>query len=304
MKWTVYGGRERASFGSRILLVSCLFLLCALALANFSKHQNSNFVYAASVADTKTTKQPEPAPLIIPKTMPSIDEDATKNAELSRLITDWVQAQPSSQQWGVAVKGFVGTSINASYGADTSFQSASIYKLYVTYALSKIMPSSQWSATVPGDTRTYNECVVAMMQKSDNPCGDSIGDSLGWSRVNSLARAAGYNHTKLSEVPLMTTPNDTVQFLQDLYTGKNFSSDVRDQIITAMQHSVFRSGIVAGCPDCNVANKTGILNGYNHDVAIIQVEDKDFGLAIFSKDGSVQQIAALTKLIQQHVRNY
>lgn len=71
-----------------------------------------------------------------------------------------------------------------------------------------------------------------------------------------------------------------------------------------MRNSTYRRGIVAGCLDCVVANKTGILNGYQHDVAIVQVDGKDFALSIFSKGGTFKQTAALTTLIQQFIRSH
>jgi len=302
MKWTVYGGRERASFGSRILLVSCIFLLAALVFANFSKQFKIGHASAAS--STQTLVRDE-SPLTIPKTISQPAASPDSNAELSQIITQWMQKQPGSQQWAASVRGFSGTSVSASYQADNEFESASIYKLYLTYALTKIVPSNTWSTTqVPGDGRSYADCVTAMMQRSDNACGAAIGQAIGWDQAQETSRTAGYTHTMLNGVPQTTTPNDTLQFLQDLYTSKTFSSDVRQQILSAMQHSIFRQGIVAGCPDCNVANKTGIMDGYDHDAAIIQVDGKDFGLVIFSKGGSTNQIADLTKLIQQYIRSH
>jgi hypothetical protein len=89
--------------------------------------------------------------------------------------------------------------------------------------------------------------------------------------------------------------------LADLYHRKNVSDEAAKFIIDAMSRSTFKKGIVAGCPNCHVANKTGDADGFMHDTAIITVNGKHYVLAIFSKGGSQKQIAAATSLVYDHL---
>jgi hypothetical protein len=178
-----------------------------------------------------------------------------------------------------------------------------MFKLYMVYALSQSVPQDQWDQPLPGDGRTINQCVEAMMIRSDNPCGIAMGNWLGWSKAHALAHKAGYTNTVLNLSPVKTSAGDALKFMVDLYNGTNFTSDLRQRIINDMHKSVYRYGIVAGCPDCYVANKTGEANGYNHDAAIVTVDGKTFALSIFSKNGSTRQIADLTRQIQQFIRS-
>lgn len=299
-------GKRSVSFAGHLFMASCLFLVSSICYAHFSKVNQSNYVYAASEPKFSEVKAPEPpappAPAVTPP--PVVDLTAQNNAELNAQIAAWVKAQPASNQWGIAVKGLVNSTVDASYGADTSFEAASIFKLYLIYALSQRIPRDQWDSIKVDSDRSITECVSAMLIRSDNACGESIGNKIGWSRVQANIRTAGYSHTVINRTPITTTANDTQKFLGDLYAGTTFSPQVRDEMLASMRNSVFRQGIVAGCPGCSVANKTGNLNGYLHDVAITQVDGKDFTLSIFSKGGTQKQIAGVTSLIQQYVRSH
>lgn len=296
-------GRRSISLAGRLFMASCLFLLSAIFYAQYSTSKPQDIVYADSPPQV-TQLESIPAATVAPASQPVVDNTLQYNHELNSLITQWVQAQPSNNQWGVAVKGLSGTTIETSYGGDTSFEAASIFKLYIIYALSQKIPQEQWATIKIEGERTLNDCVKAMLERSDNACGVAVGDKLGWLRSQKVSKAAGYVHTNLNGLPITTTPNDTLKFLSDLYAGTNFTPQLRDEILGHMRSSVYRQGIVAGCADCTVANKTGILNGYQHDVAIIQVDGKDFAVSIFSKDGTFRQTAALTTLIQQYIRSH
>lgn len=299
-------GKRSVSFAGRLFMASCLFLMASIIYAHFSKVDQSDYVYAASQTqksevEIPTTPAPPPAPAPAPPPAP-VDLSAQNNAALNAQIARWVQSQPAGSQWGIAVKGLANSSIDAGYGADTSFESASIYKLYMIYALAQRIPRDQWDATKVEGERTIKQCVSAMLISSDNPCGVAIGDKIGWSRAQANVRAAGYSHTVVNQRPITSTAKDTLKYLEDLYSGKTFTPQVRNEMLSDMRSSVFRQGIVAGCPGCSVANKTGNLNGYLHDVAIVQADGKEFALSIFSKGGSQRQIAAITNVIQQYVR--
>ena len=279
--------------------------MSAICYAHFSNAQASNLVYADSSSSFHRFEVPNIKPPVRVETAPAVvDNTPQYNAELNGIIAGWVQAQPKTNQWGVAVKGLANTNLEASSGGDTVFETASVFKLYLVYALSQRIPEDQWATTMVDDKRSLADCVKAMLERSDNACGIAVGNKLGWSKAQANVRTGGYTHTNLNGMPITSTPNDTLKFLDDLYNARNVTPQLRDEMLGYMRSSIYRQGIVAGCPDCVVANKTGNLDGVTHDVAIIQVDGKDFTLSIYSKGGTQKQIAALTTIIQQYVRSH
>lgn len=278
----------------------------SICYSQYASSKYQDHVYAASVPQALGVEVALSTPLVrpAPDPVPIVDNSAQYSQELNDLIAQWVKSQPINNQWGVAVKGLSITKIESGYAGDTSFEAASVFKLYLIYALTQKIPKEQWATTKVDGARTLNDCVKAMMERSDNDCGVAVGDKLGWYRAQQVIKAAGYTHTNLNGMPITSTPNDTLKFLDDLYGGTTFTPQLRDEILGYMRNSTYRRGIVAGCLDCVVANKTGILNGYQHDVAIVQVDGKDFALSIFSKGGTFKQTAALTTLIQQFIRSH
>ena len=286
-----------------LMLAGFVFYFFAIAPAN--QLGQSNKALAATINQSVTT-QPTPAVAKVASSVVTAETDNTAeyNKELAGLISNWAKDQPAYGHWGIAVRGLNGTTLEASYQGDTVFQSASIYKLYMIYALSQTVPTSQWSQKTPGDYRSINDCVAAMLERSDNACGTAISNWLGWVKSQAKIEKAGYTHTTLDLSPVSTTANDTLKFMADLYNGVTFKPELRQTMIDDMQKSIFRHGIVAGCPDCTVANKTGNLNGYDNDAAIVTVDDKTFALSIFSKGGNGRQIATITSLIQNYIRSH
>lgn len=288
------------------VLMSALFVFFFFAHSTPGNLNRSSTVLAATLNEPSASAATDNANLANANSAPisaenAVDHSAENNAELQALIEKWVKSNSNYSQWGIAVQGLKNTSIEASIQGETIFESASIYKLYVIYALSQKVPESQWVQTLPGDYRTIGQCVDAMLIRSDNACGVALGNWLGWSKAQKIINDAGYSHTILNLSPVRTTVSDTLNFMSDLYKGKTFSAELRQSLINDMQKSVYRKGIVAGCPGCKVANKTGQANGYNHDAAIVTVGGKTFALSIFTNGGSTRQIAEITQKIQKYI---
>ena len=298
-------GKRSISLAGRLFMASCIFLMGSIIYAHYAEPKPQDLVYAASEPQIASVESAQPAVPATPAVTPPVGENTAQyNQELNGLISQWVQSQPSTNQWGVAVKGLGNSGIEAGYAGDTTYEAASIFKLYLVYALSQKIPEEQWSTTKVEGERTLSECVKAMLERSDNACGIAVGDKLGWGRSQQVTKAAGYTHTNLNGLPITTTPNDTLKFLEDLYDGTTFTPQLKDEILGDMRNSIFKQGIVAGCAGCVVANKTGANNGYQHDVAVVGVDGKVFALSIFSKGGTFKQTAALTTLIQQYIRSH
>jgi len=220
-------------------------------------------------------------------------------AAVGSAVQQWVKAHGGSQ-WGVVVQDLNDADNKVDVNADSQFDSASLYKLFLTIPLAQRLPFASWSTqhTLNGQgDHTIAQCVQAMLAWSDNPCGMAIGSLIGWSNATRSAHANGFTNTSLSYSPIQTTASNVADYLVGLNGGKWFDAQTRDFILNSLAMQKFRAGIPTGCTGCTVFNKTGQLNGVTHDAAIVTRGKKHYVLVIMSKGGSYSQIAELTKLI-------
>lgn len=236
-------------------------------------------------------------------TSPLAEPTAENIVDLQFVIDKWADDHPG-QKWGVVAKSLEGPSFNASSNADSEFQSASIYKLFLTLPLFNQIPTEHQkgiSVNVNNSQRSVATCVDLMLRTSDNECGEAVGDYVNWQKADKVLKEKGFNHTVFGESSyLRTSPSDTATFLEGLY-GNMFNRTARDSIMASLKQQRWRDGIPSGCPGCTVANKTGSIDNVMHDAAVIEYSGGSYVLVIFSEGGSFKQIAELTGRIQQKI---
>lgn len=307
MRRRVKPGFKVGLSATTMLIASGAFLGVSLLFSVYSWHVahgqslEDTLNKSVGVAQAEALSATTPADTTIatiPATLPQVPDNSSV---LTQQLTEWVGRQPKSQQWAITVRSLDDELLRAGVNGDQQFGSASIFKLYLTYGLTKFVPYDQWDKKAIDGDRTYADCVQLMMSRSDNPCAVAIGTKLGWGKVSDLLAPAGYAHTTLKSETTPTTANDTTQIMTDIYGRHNFSNEVSSLILDAMSKSVFRKGIVAGCPDCQVANKTGDINGALHDTAIITINNKHYVLTVMSQGGSQRQIASAAQLVHDFI---
>lgn len=205
----------------------------------------------------------------------------------------------TAQTWSVAVYDLDTNQWLAQFNADQQMESASTYKLFMAYALSKTKPFEQWGV-INVEGHTVKDCVDLMLRVSDNPCGEAIGKYVGWGLGDRLIHAnGGYAHTKLNAIPgPLTTAADTAQFMVDLYQNKLFDAQTQEFIMAALKNQKYRSAIPAGCFGCSVHNKTGNSAAVAHDVAIVDDGKHHYVVSIMSETGTYQKIANIERAIE------
>jgi len=228
------------------------------------------------------------------------------NVPLEQLIADWVGKHNSnSAQWSVVVRQLDGGDQTSTYNASAQYDPASIYKLYATYAFAQKVPAERWATehTLNGQgDHTYAQCIDAMLRLSDNPCGEAIGNQVGWANIDKAIHRAGFTTTTLNRSQgMLSTAADTASFLKQLEQGSLVTATVRDQILASLNGQRYRAGIPAGCDGCETFNKTGERDGFLHDAAIIHSGNHSYVLVIFSKGGTKSQIADLTSQINNFI---
>lgn len=235
------------------------------------------------------------------KTLP--EPTAENIVDLQPILDKWSADHPG-QKWGIVAKSIDGPSFEARLNSDTEFQSASIYKLFLTLPLFNQIAAEHQKGTmvtVNGAKRSIATCVDLMLRISNNECGEAMGDYINWQKADTVLHEKGFGHTTIGESSyLRTSPGDTASFLAGLQ-GDMFNRTARDTILTSLKQQRWREGIPAGCPGCSVANKTGAIDSVMHDAGIVEYSSGTYVLVIFSENGSFQQIAELTGQLQQKI---
>lgn len=282
------GARQR--FTAWHLLAAFMTLALAMTLF-FARSVASNVELISAEPVLPGARTPAAAPVNSVASIPHTDE-------LQADIDTWIAAH-KGVDWSVSVEAVDG-GVAAGVNVDKTFTLASIYKLFLLQPLVQQVPSSAWdTAMING--KSYNACVDAMIRVSDNICAEAIGKSLGWPKAEKHLRSLGYAKTAFVGSTTTGTAEETAALLKNLYSGEGFDENTRARALDAMLATKKTEAIRRGCEGCTVYNKTGDLAGYHNDAAIVEKNGKAYTIVIFSKTGSWQQIAELTKVISAHL---
>lgn len=223
--------------------------------------------------------------------------------KLNNLLAAWAQVH-SDHEWSVALQSLDGPVISGQLNPNQTFGTASLYKLLLTYRLFSLYTPGQLAQVqinVAGRGQaSLDSCVSLMLKVSDNPCGEAVGDFLGWTKSSLALKSLGLSGTSLNSASgPVSTAGDLTAYLVKLDKGELFSSAAKDYVMNLMLGQKLRAGIPAGCSGCTVANKTGDLVRVRHDTAIVSYPGGRYALSIMTNGASYSQIAQLTNEIQQ-----
>jgi beta-lactamase class A len=232
----------------------------------------------------------------------SQNPDIENIIDLQPILDKWNKDHPG-QKWAAVAKSVSGPSFEARLNADQQFESASIYKLFLTEPLFDQIPVEQQpkiNVSINGSQKSIATCVDLMLRLSNNECGEALGNYVSWAKAGDMLKKQGFNHTSFGKNGIKTSAGDTAGFLEKL-NGDMFTRTAKDTIMKSLYQQRYRDGIPAGCPGCTVANKTGQINDVVHDAALVQYKGGSYVLVIFSQNGNFKQIAQLTGQIQQKI---
>lgn len=218
---------------------------------------------------------------------------------MSALIEQYAKDKGGS--WGVSYMSLDGSHRNASYQGDKSFRTASTYKLFVAYGSLKRVQSGEWnwSMQVSGG-RDLAKCLDDMIVKSDNPCGETLLNKIGFKTLTSEIKAIGLNNSSFTcscGFPV-TTANDLARFNGALYSGQLLNAENTNKLIGMMKRNVYRQGIPKGA-GTTVADKVGFLDAFLHDAAIVYSPRGTYALTIMTEHSSWANMAELTRKIEE-----
>ena len=286
--------QKRVGWFGRITMTLLLVGLLGFAGTTQSMLRNDKKTFAAQTSGSTALNNAKPL----------TDTPEFENiVDLQPVLDKWNSDHPG-QKWAVVAKSVTGPSFDAKLNPDQQFESASIYKLFLTLPLFYQIPLEQQpniKMNVAGSQKSIATCVDLMLRLSNNECGEAIGQYINWKKADDVLKKGGFNHTVFSQKGgLKTSAGDTAAFLSSL-NDDMFTRNAKDTIMKSLYQQRYRDGIPAGCPGCTVANKTGQIDDVVHDAALVQYKGGSYILVIFSQNGNFKQISQLTGQIQQKI---
>ncbi len=230
---------------------------------------------------------PAPQPAVEPPTtVNTVATQPVNSSDLQSILDKW-QKNYTWAKTGIVVQELGGSNRSASLNPNKQYPAASLFKVFLAnYVYDQIDQGKlSFSQTLHGMPANIATCIQRMIVISDNACGDSVGDAVGWTNLHNFVRAEGYNDTIMSPDNI-TTAGDMAKFLANLQNGTAMAADHKNQLIGYMKVQKYRDGIPAGVPGQSVADKIGSNPGIYHDAAIVYGPKSTYVLVIMSQNGS------------------
>lgn len=265
-------------------------------MVGYGYYQKNNVVLSTEAKPVQATELPQ-------LTQEQIDQkslQAKEDTSLVKTIQEEVDQMPEGSEWEVSLRDLKSGRM-ANVNSDTSMQAASIYKLFLLAPLEKKINADNWRSVI-GKT-SINDCVMAMIKVSDNDCPQSLANYINWKNIDPHNQTLGFKNTKInSKDGQTTTARDVSEMMYRLQNSQILSDKARRLVFDALYEQKSRSGIPAGCgSECLVGNKTGDLDGYRHDAAVVTHGSSKYVLVIMTKNATWGQIADLAGTIDREM---
>ena len=244
--------------------------------------------------------------LIIPTT-PSTPTTKAPDAQSS--VRTYEQLQSVVNAWAQKYEGKVSVTIAANDGTllassnqQKQYYSASIYKIYLAYVVSQDIDNGVYAADeIYLNDYTRADCLVSMLQYSDNPCAEKMLIELGSKKIQSRIEALGLTDTVMSRLLTSTKDASIVTGLINKGVGLSQQSTVR--LRTAMLNQTYRKGLPLGLKDFEVGDKVGMYEAEYHDTAFVKTPSSEsFVVTVFTESLGVSVITELAEQIAPLLR--
>ncbi|MBT2731110.1 serine hydrolase [Carnobacterium sp. ISL-102] len=182
--------------------------------------------------------------------------------------------------------------------ADTVFTSASLYKLYVTYAVLTEVDKGNLSldTTINDQTMaTIDDYLRETITVSSNQTAIALANRLGWDVIEKFAQENGFTETTFNTSnengvilrgTLQTTPSNVADLLNRLMDGTLLSKTSSDYFMGLLVDQQLVYALNTGLSDeVSFAHKTGVLDSVSHDAGIITDSDGQDYIVVVMSDG-------------------
>lgn len=256
----------------------------------------------------------------------SASEIADENAENATELPAKIDFQSVIESWAAEAGGKKSVVIYdldrdeavGEYNADATYNTASLYKLFVVYEGYRRIENGAWQRTDPaGQTgKTILQCLDLAIRESNSPCAETLWSLIGHAALDEII-VQDFKITDSNISALLSTPTDIAKMMRIFYEHP----DVKDaELVATMQDSFlnqpvttddWRKGLPSGFPaDVKVYNKVGWdWNGKSwnvyHDAAIVEFpeQNRHFVVVVMTSEVKNKKIAELGTLISNTVKS-
>ncbi len=252
-----------------------LVATAVLAMAITANLVNSHRTTVASAAvTTAATVKPS-------ATLSAAAALANQSTSLQQLLNNFMAAHTGSP-FNIVVKDLK-TGATATVNPDQSYESASLYKLFVADKIYHAIDGGTLSYSSAAGSNTVGYCLQLMITISDNDCGWALGgDILGWGAQNPALAADGFTETNMT-TPQQTSARDVASLFEKLYNNTLNSPDANNAFLNLLKAQKVNDRLPQGLPAGTViAHKTGNLDGVVHDAGIVYGPKTDYLVVVMS----------------------
>ena len=230
-----------------------------------------------------------------PSSLPAKDT----NQKIQQLLESSVINLPG--KYGIVIKDLKKNHTYEINATDT-FASASIYKLAVMYKVHDSLDKGTLQKDLklaPG--LTVKEALDNMITISDNDSAILLAEKVGWAATNTFLKdkgISGFNLT-IQDYP-ETTASATAQILERIYAKTAVSKEASSEMTLLLFRQKINDRIPKFLPkDVKVGHKTGELDNFRHDAAIVVGKKGDYIFVFLSQTpapaDATENIANLSK---------
>lgn len=156
-------------------------------------------------------------------------------------------------------------------------------------------------------TLSVHDALNQMITISHNYAALLLTEKVRLSSLAKFLKDNGFNDSEVGtngESPT-TSAYDIAYFLEKLYSGRLASPKYTAEMIGLLKNQQLNDGIPKYLPDpAKVANKTGDLEQFKHDTAIVYTDKEDYILVILSESNfpsaAQERIAGLSKAVYDY----
>ena len=224
----------------------------------------------------------------------SIPEDKPDSIDLQPIIDEWASAIGGNRS--VLIYDLDRDEVSASYDSTESYETASLYKLFVVYEGYRRLQNGEWDSDDSAGTtgHTIIECLDLAIRESNSLCAETIWKMIGHDELDEIIRN-DYGIITSDISHLVSNPEDVAKMLQIYYKHE----DITDQDLLSRMWDSFlnqpvteydwRQGLPSGFNTATVYNKVGWEFNPDgryweiyHDAAIIEFPESldDMGNSI------------------------
>lgn len=174
------------------------------------------------------------------------------------------------------------------------FTSASLYKLFLTYAILVQVDAGELSLQDQmADGATIDDYLTSTITVSANETAKELAHLIGWENIETFIHEQGFVSTSFNPYlesdgiyyngDLETTPAEVAFLLEQLLDGELLSEASTAYFLGLLADQQLVYALNTGLSsDVTFAHKTGLLNDVSHDAGILSMDGKDYIIAVLT----------------------